>query len=68
MFQTLIYVMNQTIEQEENSYNYYYMNIGKNSNATKCYGSYGCFELSFPWTSENRPVSLFPEELNKVTD
>lgn len=36
------------------------------TNASKCYGSYGCFELSPPWTSENRPVSLFPEELQKV--
>lgn len=27
--QTLMYVMNQSIIQEENSYNYYYLNIGQ---------------------------------------
>lgn len=35
-------------------------------NSTKCYGIYGCFELSPPWTSEHRPVSLFPESLKKI--
>lgn len=35
-------------------------------NATKCYGSYGCFPLSPPWTSEYRPISVFPEDLSKV--
>lgn len=36
------------------------------TNASQCYGSYGCFELGPPWTSETRPVSLFPEESLKV--
>ncbi|KAJ8982425.1 hypothetical protein NQ317_007773 [Molorchus minor] len=82
---TLVYMMNQSIIQEESSYNYYYMQIGKGycllytfhnistnnsdiseTNATKCYGMYGCFHLSSPWTSESRPVSLFPEELHKI--
>ncbi|KAG5898143.1 hypothetical protein JTB14_034000 [Gonioctena quinquepunctata] len=39
------------------------MQIGKESNASKCYGIYGCFQLNAPWTSENRPVSLFPEDM-----
>jgi pancreatic triacylglycerol lipase len=36
------------------------------TNATQCYGIYGCFELTPPWTSEQRPVSLFPEDLKKI--
>ncbi|KAJ8931802.1 hypothetical protein NQ314_015258 [Rhamnusium bicolor] len=64
--QTLMYMMNQSIIQQETSYNYYYMQIGKETNATKCYGIYGCFQLTPPWTSENRPVSLFPEDLQKI--
>ncbi|KAJ8952140.1 hypothetical protein NQ318_018476 [Aromia moschata] len=64
-FRTLVFVMNQTLIQES-SYNYYYMQIGKETNASQCYGMYGCFQLSPPWTSENRPVSLFPESLEKL--
>lgn len=45
-----------------------YLKILSATNATKCYGSYGCFELSPPWTSETRPVSFFPEELEKVNN
>ncbi|CAG9760514.1 unnamed protein product [Ceutorhynchus assimilis] len=66
IFQTLIYVLNQSIVQDESSYNYYYMKIGKETNAKKCYGIYGCFELSPPWTSEHRPVSLFPDDLDEI--
>ncbi|KAL1497835.1 hypothetical protein ABEB36_008724 [Hypothenemus hampei] len=66
IFHTLMYVLNQSILQDESSYSYYYMRIGKETNAKKCYGIYGCFELSSPWTSENRPVSLFPSELNEI--
>ncbi|CAH1155998.1 unnamed protein product [Phaedon cochleariae] len=63
---TLMYMLNQSVIQEENSYNYYYLQIGKESNATKCYGIYGCFPLTPPWTSEHRPVSLFPEDIHKI--
>ncbi|XP_023012525.2 pancreatic triacylglycerol lipase [Leptinotarsa decemlineata] len=65
-FQTIVFMVNQSIIQQESSYNYYYMQIGKESNASKCYGTYGCYQLSPPWTSENRPVSLFPEELHEI--
>ncbi|XP_063932084.1 pancreatic lipase-related protein 2-like isoform X2 [Zophobas morio] len=64
---TLMFVMNQSnYQNEDDSYNYYFMEIGKTNNASKCYGSYGCFQLTPPWTSEHRPVSLFPEELEKT--
>lgn len=63
IFHTLMYVLNQSVIQDESSYNYYYMQIGKETNAKRCYGMYGCFELSPPWTSEHRPVSLFPNDL-----
>lgn len=95
LINTIFYLMmnNKTNLPEENSYNYYYLNIGKGMdgnfififcqrrhltlgfflfffftemNSTKCYGIYGCFDLSPPWTSEHRPVSLFPEGLKKV--
>ncbi|RZC34310.1 inactive pancreatic lipase-related protein 1, partial [Asbolus verrucosus] len=42
------------------------MKIISATNASKCYGIYGCFQLSPPWTSEHRPVSLFPEDLQKI--
>lgn len=35
--------------------------------AEKCYGSYGCYNLNPPWTSDHRPVSMFPEMLEKVS-
>ncbi|XP_066253254.1 pancreatic triacylglycerol lipase-like isoform X1 [Euwallacea similis] len=66
IFHTLMYVLNQSIIQDESSYNYYFMKIGRESNAKKCYGMYGCFELSSPWTSEHRPVSMFPSELHEI--
>ncbi|KAF5298079.1 hypothetical protein FQA39_LY11847 [Lamprigera yunnana] len=65
--QTLMYMMNQSaIQNQENSFNYYYTDMNKVMNATRCYGSYGCFELSPPWISEYRPISLFPEDINKI--
>ncbi|XP_017778462.1 PREDICTED: pancreatic triacylglycerol lipase [Nicrophorus vespilloides] len=66
ILRSIFTILNITAEQEESSYNYYYINIGKTTNATRCYGIYGCFELSPPWTSEHRPVSLFPEHISKV--
>ncbi|KAK4875022.1 hypothetical protein RN001_011444 [Aquatica leii] len=65
--QTLMYVVNQSaIYDEQNAYNYYYTDMNKVINATKCYGSYGCFELSPPWISKHRPISLFPEDISKI--
>lgn len=55
---------------QDNSYNYYYMQIGQESNTTRCYAKndqvFGCFDLNYPWTSDHRPVSLFPEDLDKI--
>ncbi|KAF5301941.1 hypothetical protein FQR65_LT08676 [Abscondita terminalis] len=65
--QTLMYVMNQSaIQNEADSYNYYYTDLNKVMNASKCFGSYGCFELSPPWISKHRPISLFPEDIAKI--
>lgn len=36
------------------------------SNATKCYGMYGCFGIGEPWTTRHRPVSYFPNDLEQV--
>ncbi|XP_019865288.2 pancreatic triacylglycerol lipase [Aethina tumida] len=67
LLQTMIFLMNQSlIQHESQSYNYYLLQIGQESHAEKCYGLYGCFKLSPPWTSEHRPVSLFPEDLMKI--
>ncbi|XP_071444897.1 pancreatic triacylglycerol lipase-like [Hetaerina americana] len=33
---------------------------------TKCYDIYGCFSISYPWSSLKRPVTLFPESPAKV--
>uniref|UniRef100_A0A1Y1LZ02 Lipase domain-containing protein n=2 Tax=Photinus pyralis TaxID=7054 RepID=A0A1Y1LZ02_PHOPY len=64
---TLIYVMNQSaVQQQESAYSYYYTDIDKAMNASKCFGSYGCFELSPPWISEHRPIALYPEDLSKI--
>ncbi|XP_018321173.1 pancreatic triacylglycerol lipase-like [Agrilus planipennis] len=61
--QMIMYVTNQSAIQDDlqSSYNVYLMEIGKEMNKTTCIGSYGCFNLSAPWTSIHRPVSLFPE-------
>ncbi|CAG9830045.1 unnamed protein product [Diabrotica balteata] len=68
--QTLFYLMNQSNIVQDTSYNYYFMQIGQDnvieSKASKCYGIYGCFELGYPWTSENRPIAYYPEELEKI--
>ncbi|XP_044754257.1 pancreatic lipase-related protein 2 isoform X1 [Coccinella septempunctata] len=64
--QTIMFIMNQSNFQDTTSYNYYYLDIGKAPNATKCYGMYGCFELGEPWTTIHRPVSYFPNDLEQI--
>ncbi|XP_055524137.1 pancreatic lipase-related protein 2-like isoform X2 [Wyeomyia smithii] len=31
-----------------------------------CYGVYGCFEITGPWTGERRPIALYPEPPEKI--
>ncbi|KAK9892865.1 hypothetical protein WA026_022546 [Henosepilachna vigintioctopunctata] len=64
MLQTIMFIVNQSNFQDTSSYNYYYLDT--ETNATRCYGIYGCFELTKPWTSEQRPVSYFPEDLEQI--
>ncbi|KAJ8889278.1 hypothetical protein PR048_008776 [Dryococelus australis] len=33
---------------------------------TRCYQPYGCFNILFPWTDVNRPISYLPEHPKKV--
>ncbi|GJQ71315.1 hypothetical protein Trydic_g11051 [Trypoxylus dichotomus] len=56
----------QSTPKEPTSYNNYLLEVGVEMNQEKCYGSYGCYNLSPPWTSDHRPVSMFPEPLEKV--
>ncbi|CAG9862325.1 unnamed protein product [Phyllotreta striolata] len=79
---SLFLVIGRIVQADENSYNFYYMQIGQatqnkdlfkrslETNASKCYHKYdrnfGCFDLNYPWTSEHRPVSTFPEEIDKI--
>ncbi|KAG8228720.1 hypothetical protein J437_LFUL009402 [Ladona fulva] len=32
----------------------------------KCYDTYGCFSINYPWSSLKRPVTLFPESPAKI--
>lgn len=32
----------------------------------RCYGIYGCFPITPPWTSDQRPISIFPENPMKI--
>ncbi|XP_046392727.1 pancreatic triacylglycerol lipase-like isoform X2 [Ischnura elegans] len=41
-------------------------NATKEENMTKCYEPYGCFSISYPWSSLRRPVTFFPESPDKV--
>lgn len=45
-----------------NKYCFILLDIGE----TKCYEPYGCFDISYPWITESRPVSLFPESPEKI--
>ncbi|GLV44467.1 uncharacterized protein CBL_10271 [Carabus blaptoides fortunei] len=63
----MLAVQNQNDSNDIESNTLYYQQIGKEINATKCYGAYGCFPISAPWTSEHRPVSLFPEYPEKIS-
>lgn len=63
----MLAVQNQNHTNDIESNTLYYQKIGKEINATKCYGVYGCFPISTPWTSEHRPVSLFPEYPDKIS-
>lgn len=65
LLQTIMFIMNQSSFQDAN-FNYYYLDVGKGTNVTKCYGMYGCFQLNDPWTSEHRPVSYFPGDLEMI--
>lgn len=31
-----------------------------------CYGVYGCFPITPPWTDERRPIALYPEHPSKI--
>lgn len=31
-----------------------------------CYGMYGCFPITHPWTDERRPIALYPESPAKL--
>ncbi|XP_053696867.1 pancreatic lipase-related protein 2-like [Sabethes cyaneus] len=31
-----------------------------------CYGVYGCFHITSPWTDERRPIALLPEKPDKI--
>lgn len=35
-------------------------------NQPRCYGVYGCFPIEYPWKSEQRLVSLYPESPIKI--
>nr|XP_022910033.1 pancreatic triacylglycerol lipase [Onthophagus taurus] len=69
---TLMMVTNETVIQssygqdELTTYNNYLLTVGEDAPKPKCFGSYGCFDLSDPWTSNFRPESRFPEPLLKV--
>lgn len=42
----------------------YHIKTGESHATTKCFGNmteYGCYSLGEPWTSEARPISLYPE-------
>uniref|UniRef100_A0A8D8P1W9 Inactive pancreatic lipase-related protein 1 n=1 Tax=Culex pipiens TaxID=7175 RepID=A0A8D8P1W9_CULPI len=35
-------------------------------NNVVCYGVYGCFPITPPWTDERRPIALYPEKPSKI--
>lgn len=35
-------------------------------NNVVCYGVYGCFPITPPWTDERRPIALYPENPSKI--
>ncbi|XP_055615910.1 pancreatic lipase-related protein 2 [Toxorhynchites rutilus septentrionalis] len=35
-------------------------------NNVVCYGVYGCFPITPPWTDERRPIALYPETPTKI--
>ncbi|CAG9819198.1 unnamed protein product [Phaedon cochleariae] len=63
IIQTMVFMMNQSIIQKEDYYNKYSPHQDSN---VKCYGTYGCFDVGPPWTSDTRPVALFPEDIKKI--
>ncbi|KAI4461598.1 lipase [Holotrichia oblita] len=70
LLKAFIILANETAIQsgprEPTSYNNYLLEVGVEMKEEKCYGSYGCYNLNPPWTSDHRPVSMFPEALEKV--
>lgn len=35
-------------------------------NAPRCYQAYGCFPNEYPWTTEHRPVSYYPQKPSEI--
>lgn len=35
-------------------------------NNVVCYGVYGCFPITPPWTDERRPIALYPDKPSKI--
>uniref|UniRef100_U5ETF1 Putative pancreatic triacylglycerol lipase n=1 Tax=Corethrella appendiculata TaxID=1370023 RepID=U5ETF1_9DIPT len=67
LLQTMLYLANQkadnTLFDAINNSNY---TKPPDSNEVKCYGVYGCFPLSAPWTDERRPIAYHPESPKKL--
>ncbi|GAB0094042.1 pancreatic triacylglycerol lipase [Sergentomyia squamirostris] len=68
MLQTMLYLANQK-PNESNFNELYNLPPGMSPadiNDIKCYGVYGCFPITPPWTVKTRPVSLYPESPSRI--
>lgn len=64
LLQTMLYFANYTDHSQNNTLeDFYHLPAGAETDKHKpqCYGVYGCFSIEYPWTTETRLVSLYPE-------
>ncbi|XP_058445504.1 pancreatic lipase-related protein 2-like [Malaya genurostris] len=67
LFPTLMYLANY---KENDSLVTMYPTVNEeyraDPNNVVCYGVYGCFPITPPWTDERRPIALYPEKPSKI--
>lgn len=65
LFPTLMYLANYNASLKSHNSNGN-EEFRADPNNVVCYGVYGCFPITPPWTDERRPIALYPEKPEKI--
>uniref|UniRef100_A0A1A9X5G7 Lipase domain-containing protein n=1 Tax=Glossina brevipalpis TaxID=37001 RepID=A0A1A9X5G7_9MUSC len=66
MLQTMLYLANHTTRMTDDTLNDLPAVTTSDPNEVKCYGVYGCFPLSGPWTTNSRQINVHPRKPSEI--